>query len=137
MAKVPDPKGNVRYVVVPMNGLITMSIEGALLKVAVPDEERVVKAGQPLVVPARVAIVPTLQDAVTVELIAPAALVGKVTAAPVKAELGKSDQTLTLTAKTPADATGIHTFKVRASAKRDGKYLVLSEAEFEVEFAPR
>lgn len=137
VAKVPDPKGNVRYVVVAMNGLITMSIEGALLKVAVPEEERVVKPGQALVVPVRLAVVPTLQDAVTVELIAPDALAGKVTAAPVKAEPGKSDQTLTLTAKTPADATGVHTFKVRASAKRDGKYVVLSEAEFDVEFAPR
>ncbi len=137
VAKVPDPKGNMRYVVVAMNGQITMSIEGALLKVSVDAAERVVKPGQALVVPVRLAVVPTLQDAVTVELIAPDALAGKVTAAPVKAEAGKSEQTLTLTAKTPADATGVHTFKVRASAKRDGKYVVLSEAEFDVEFAPR
>jgi len=136
-AKIPDPKGNIRYVVAPMNGQITMSIEGALMKVSVDAAERVVKPGQPLVVPVRLAVVPTLTEQVIVELIAPETLAGKVTAPPLKSEAGKSDQTLTLSAKTPADVTGIHTFKVRAFTKRDGKYLVLSEAEFDVEFASR
>ncbi|MBM3979363.1 MAG: hypothetical protein FJ304_03595 [Planctomycetes bacterium] len=133
-AKIPDPKGNVRYVLAAMNGQITMSIEGALLKVSVAEEERVVKAGAPLAIPVKLAVVPTLTDSVTVELIAPDALKGKVTAPAVKAEAGKSDQVLALSAKVAADVTGTHRFTVRASTKRDGKYLVLSEAEFEVEF---
>jgi hypothetical protein len=133
-AKIPDPKGNIRYVVAPMNGQITMSIEGALMKVSVDSAEHVVKAGQPLVVPVKLAIVPTLTEQVTVELIAPEALAGKVAAMPLKSEPGKPEQTLTFNATTPADATGIHTFKVRAFTKRAGKYLVLSEAEFDVEF---
>jgi hypothetical protein len=133
-AKIPDPKGNVRYVLAAMNGQITMSIEGALLKVSVPDEERAAKAGAPLAIPVKLAVVPTLTDAVTVELIAPDALKGKVTAPALKAEAGKSDQALALNATVAPGVTGTHRFTVRASAKRDGKYLVLSEAEFEVEF---
>ena len=136
-AKIPDPKGNVRYVVAAMNGQITMSIEGALLKVSVSEEERVVKPGQPFAVPVKLAVVPTLTDPVTVELIPPEALKGKVTAAPLKAEAGKTEQTLALNLKAPADASGLHRFTVRATAKRDGKYLVLSEAEFEVEFVQK
>ncbi len=133
-AKIPDPKGNVRYVLAAMNGQITMSIEGALLKVSVAEEERVVKAGAPLAVPVKLAVVPTLTDSVTVELIAPEPLKGKVTAPAIKAEPDKSELALTLNAKVAADVVGTHRFTVRASTKRDGKYLVLSEAEFEVEF---
>jgi hypothetical protein len=96
-----------------------------------------VRPGQPLAVPVKLAVVPTLTDAVTVELIPPEALKGKVTAPPLKAAPGKPEQTLTLSAPIPPGATGLHRFTVRASAKRDGKYLVLSEAEFEVEFAQK
>ena len=35
MAKVPDPKGTVCYLLAPMEGQITMSMEGALMKLAV------------------------------------------------------------------------------------------------------
>ena len=48
--KIADPKGNMRTLVAPIDGFVTMTMEGALLKLSHAEEEVIAKPGEPLVV---------------------------------------------------------------------------------------
>ena len=55
LAKVPDPKGKIRYAVNDITGFITMTMEGALLKISADDRELAVRPGKPFDVRLKVA----------------------------------------------------------------------------------
>ena len=54
VVQIPDPKGNVRHVTGNMDGLIVMSIEGALLKLTHEPAERTAALGSQIEIPVRV-----------------------------------------------------------------------------------
>src|ERR1700719_4059870 len=62
VTKVPDPRGNVRHLVTEIHGRITMSIEGALLKVSTSASELTVQPGRDIALPIRIARSPKLAE---------------------------------------------------------------------------
>jgi hypothetical protein len=134
VAKVADPKGKVRYQVNAMAGFITMTMEGALLKVSTDEQDMTVAAGQPFDVHVKVSRLAKLAEPVRLELRLPEELAGQLKAEPVVVAVGKEQAVMRIT---PAmGLRGLHSFTIRGTALQDGKYLAVSEANVSVEFVP-
>lgn len=136
MAKIPDPKGTPRWVLTAMDGQVTMSVEGALLKLSPGPDEVTAVAGEPAVASLKLARSPKLSGAVKVELIVPPELRGLVSAPPLDWPADKSTASLLLSSKADPKLAGVWTLTARATGTRDG-YPVVSECEVEVEFTHR
>ena len=136
MAKIPDPKGTPRWVLTAMDGQVTMSVEGALLKLSPGTDEITATAGEPAVVPMKLARSPKLTGAVKVELVVPPELKDVVSAAPLDWPADKPTATLLLSSKPDPKLAGVWKFAARATSTRDG-FPVASECEVEVEFTQR
>jgi hypothetical protein len=135
MAKIADPKGNPRWVMAAMDGQVTMSVEGALMKLSPGPDEVTAVCGEPAAVTLKLARSPKLSGPVKVELLVPPELTGLVSAAQLDWPADKPTAALTLTSRADAKLVGVWKLTARATATRDG-YPVASEAEFEIEFQP-
>ncbi len=135
LALVPDAKGTPRWVQAAMEGQITMSIEGALLKVTHDAGELAVEAGQPFDLPLRLARSPKFADAVAVELLVPDVLKGLVSAKPLTLPPDKSAARLAVETKADKRLVGTWRLTVRATGKFHG-HAVVSETTVEVEVTP-
>lgn len=133
MAKIPDPKGTPRYVLAAMDGQITMSMEGALMKLSHEAEELTATPGQPLVVPLKLARTPRLNEEVSVELIVPKELKDLVSAKPFIWPGEKPAFPWTLETRPDTRLIGTWHFTARATARRNG-HPVVSESTFEIAF---
>ena len=131
VAKVPDPKGKIRYQVEAMAGFITMTMEGALLKVSAENSELAVKAGQPFDVRLQVARLAKLTEPAKLELRLPDELAGRFKADAVIVAGNKDEAIVRITPT--ADLVGLHTFSIRATAMQEGRYPAISEAAVVVE----
>jgi hypothetical protein len=136
VVKVPDAKGRTRYLVTPMSGRITMSIEGSILKVSAPAELRV-RPGETVEVPVTVLRSPKLAVPVRLELKLPEELAGALKAEPVTVAPGATTAVFKLTCATGAKFDGEATVTIRGTAMQDGKYAVVSEAAVTVECPPK
>jgi hypothetical protein len=134
VVKVPDAKGRERYLVTPMSGRITMSIEGAILKVTAPAGDVRLRPGETATIPVSVLRAPNLREPVTLELVLPAELAGAVAAEPVTVPPTRATAEFQVTCPKGAKVTGGHTFTVRGTALRDGRWRVVSEAAVTAEF---
>src|SRR5262249_27653963 len=132
VAKVADPKGKVRYAVNEITGFITMTMEGALLRVSAEKRDLTVAAGLPFDVPLKVARLEKLNQPARLELRVPEELAGQLKAEPVILAVGKEQAVMRITPG--AALRGLHSFTIRATALQDGKYLVVSEAGVTVNF---
>ncbi|MSQ95268.1 MAG: hypothetical protein EXR98_12025 [Gemmataceae bacterium] len=134
VAKATDPKGKVRWACSPIAGYITMTLEGALLKVSADEQDMTVPAGQPFDVNLKIARLTKLNQPAKLELRLPDELSGQLKAdtmvIPIKQEQAVMRITPTATLR------GLHTFTIRATALQDGKYLAVSEVIVTVEFLP-
>lgn len=137
VAKVPDPKGNIRHLVSLMDGRITMSIEGALLKVTHKAEERTVKAGTSFRVPVKVTRSPDLPLPVTVTLVLPEELEGLVKAEPITLDPAKGEAEVTLTTTASPALLGDQVITLRATAMQPGNLAVVSETAVPVLFVDK
>ena len=128
---VKDPRGRVRQVTGIMDGLVVMSIEGALLKLSHEPAERVVSPGQTIEIPVRVSRSARLQVPAKVELVTDdpinALPDGMVTAAPLvlsaKEVAGVFKVKLAAGSNLPPNVE----LRLRATAMQDGKYPATSE----------
>jgi hypothetical protein len=134
VARVPDPKGKVRHLVGEITGFITMTMEGSLLKIAAPDADLTVLAGQAFDVRLEVARLTKLTEPARLELRVPEGLKGQLEAKPVT--LDAKTKTAVLHITTGALLRGRHTLTIRAMAMQDGKYPVISETTVSVDFLP-
>jgi hypothetical protein len=134
VAKVADAKGKVRYLANEITGFITMTMEGALLKVSAEDHERTVPAGQAFDVRVKVSRLAKLAEPVRLELRLPDELAGKMEAKPVVVAVKTEDAVLRITPA--AGLRGMHTLTIRATAMQEGTYPVLSETSVVVELVP-
>lgn len=132
VARVADPKGKQRYLVNDITGFITMTMEGALLKVSTDDQVRVVPAGQAFDVHVKVARLSKLVEPVRLELRLPDELAGCFKAEPKTIAAGTEDAVFPIAAV--KNVLGMHTLTIRGTALQDGKYPVVSEAAVTVEF---
>jgi hypothetical protein len=134
VAKVADPKGKIRYAVNGITGFITMTVEGALLKISAEEQDLTVPAGQPFDVQLKVARLEKLKQPARLELRVPEELAGQLKAEPMIVAVGKEQAVMRITPV--AALRGLHSFTIRATALQDGKYLAVSEAGVTVEFVP-
>lgn len=133
VAKATDPAGKTRWIAGEITGFITMTVEGALLKVAAEEPERTVPPGASFDVRVKVARLAKLTGPARLELVVPEELVGRLKAEPLTIGVGQESATLRIN---PAAAlNGVHALTIRASALQDGKYPVIAEANIAVEFA--
>jgi hypothetical protein len=132
IGQVADPKGKVRWAAHEINGFITMSMEGALLKVSADEPEMVVAAGRPIDVRLKVSRLIKLAEPVKLELKMPTELTGLVKSEPIVVPVGAETATFRITPTT--EMQGVHTFTIRGTALQDGKYPAISEATVAVEF---
>lgn len=132
VVKVPDAKGKTRYLVTPMSGRITMSIEGAILKVSAPAE-LTIRLGETVAVPVTVLRSAKLAVPVQLELKLPEELAGAFKAEPVTVAPESTIAVFKIThlKDVPLDREAVVT--VRGTALQDGKYAVVSEAAVTVE----
>jgi hypothetical protein len=134
VAKVADAKGKVRYAVNEITGFITMTMEGALLKISAEEQDLTVAAGQPFDVQLKVARLEKLKEPARLELRVPEELVGQLKAEPMIVAVGKEQAVMRITPV--AARRGLYPIRIRATALQDGKYLAVSEANVTVEFIP-
>jgi len=137
VAKVADPRGNVRHLMTLMDGRITMAIEGALLKVTHHPEERTARAGTSFRVPVKIARSPDLPLPVRVTLVLPEELQGLVQAEPLTLAPGQSDGEITLSTTVSPALVGDQTLTLRATALQPGDLAVVSETEVPVLFTEK
>jgi hypothetical protein len=132
VARIVDAKGKIRYQVNDITGFITMTMEGALLKVSAESHDLAVPAGKPFDVRLKVSRLAKLAEPVRLELRLPEELAGKLKAEPLVVPVGKEEAVFRIT---PVVAlNGAHTFTIRATALQNRKYLAVSEALISVEF---
>jgi len=134
VAQVPDPRGNLRWLVSNMEGRITMSVEGALMKVSHEAEELRVRPGGSFDVPLTLSRSPKLPESAEIELVVPEELAGLISAQSVV--LSGDAATGVLRVETVADPRllGEHVLTVRATALQHGYLPAVSECEVIVEF---
>ena len=134
VARVPDPKGKVRYLAAEITGFITMTLEGALLKLSADEPERTVPAGQPFDVGLKVLRQAKLTEPVRLELRLPEELAGQLEASPQTVPVKTEKVVFRITPK--ARLRGLHSLAIRATALQGGKYPAVSETTVTVEFLP-
>lgn len=140
VTRVPDPKGNIRYLMAPIDGRITMAMEGALLKLAHTHEERMVRSGQSFRVPVQLSRAPQVTEPVRLELIVPddwSDMAGLLHAEPVTIPSGKSDGEVTIVTKADPRLLGEVPLVLRATVSQPGGVVIVSETEVPIEFTAK
>lgn len=133
LVRLPDGKGKPRWLAQVAAGQIAMHIEGALLKVVPPPGELQVRPGADLLLPLTLARSPKLTEDVRIELIAPPELSAAIKADPVVVTNAIGQAVLTVRTTASPAMRGIQPLTIRATALKEGKYLVLTETVIEVE----
>jgi hypothetical protein len=133
IAQIPDPKGKIRYVQAAMDGQITMSIEGAMLKLLHPSEELVVPIGAPFELTLKLAQSNKLKEPVNLELIIPDEIKGLVTFSPMVWPTNSDTLKIKVATKPEAKMAGLWVLTARVTTQFE-KHPVVSETGIEVEF---
>ena len=133
MAKMNDPKGTPRYVMTPVEGQITMSIEGALMKLSQGTDEITAVAGKSFDVPLRLARSPKLTAPAQLELVVPEELKEIVIAKHQDWKPENDSLKWTIETRSAPQLIGIWPLIARATMRHNGD-LIVSETTFEVEF---
>lgn len=134
VVKVPDASGKVRYLVTPMSGRITMSIEGSILKVSTAARDVRLRSGDAATIPVSILRSPKLPEAVKLELVVPDELAGVLTAEAVTVPPDRQAADFRVVCAKDVKLEGEYRFTIRGTALRDGKWQVVSEAEVTAEF---
>lgn len=138
VARVMDPRGNLRYLTKPADARITMILEGALLKLSSDAPELTVHPGETFEVPVAVSQSAKLQQEVRIELVGPSEILDVVRAQPIT--LSPTDREGTLKIQTTADArlNGDWPITLRATALQEKRWRVVSQTVVSVRFtSPR
>ncbi|MBI1915827.1 MAG: PPC domain-containing protein [Planctomycetes bacterium] len=128
VAKVRDPRGNVRHLVTDVAGRITMSIEGALLKVSAGTGELTIRSGREITLPVKIASSSRLTGPVKLELVLPEEIQGTLRMEPVVVPAGRSEAILRIRTSDQTRLSGEQSFMIRATAYQPGDLRVVSEA---------
>lgn len=133
IAQIPDPKGKIRYVQAAMDGQVTMSIEGAMLKLLHPSEELVLPTGSTFEITLKLARSNKLKEPINLEIIAPDELKGLVTFNSVVWPANTDTLKVKVTTKSEAKLEGSWILTARVTTQFE-KHPVVSEVGIEVEF---
>jgi hypothetical protein len=136
VTKVADARGNVRHLVNRMDGRITMSMEGALLKISHRAGELRVRRGQAFEIPVDILRSQKLSEPVRVELVVDKELRGLVKADPADIPASTDKCVIRATSIDDARLDGTVELTQRATAYPQPHLPVISESTVQVEFAP-
>jgi hypothetical protein len=136
VAQVKDPRGNVRTSVADVSGQITMTIEGALLKLAPAAGEVIAQAGKPLAIEVKIQRSATLPEPARIELVLADELQGLFTAEPLMIEAGQSTVSQPVEPAAGKRLQGRYELGVRATVMQDGRWPVIAQTSVPVEFVP-
>jgi hypothetical protein len=134
--KIPDPKGNLRTLVAPIGGFVTMTMEGALLKLSHQDEELSVRPGEAFMVRVRIARSARLVGPVRLELRLPDELAGTMKAEPTVVPADQSVAELQIVTTADIRLTDDRVIVLRGTAVQPGSLPVVSETAVGVSFTP-
>jgi hypothetical protein len=129
--KIADPKGVVRTLVAPIDGFVTMTMEGALLKLS-SDPEVAVKPGEPIVVKVKLARSPRLTEPVKLELVMPDEIASAVKFEPVVANNGQAEVEVRIVVLDATRLAGEPVIGIRGTAIQPGNLRVVSETAIKV-----
>jgi hypothetical protein len=129
VAAVPDPHGTPRYLTQPADAQITMIMEGALLKLTSPIRDLNLPIGESATIPVNVARSAKLPATAVVELIVPDELAGLLVAEPLSLSAEREAGELRITTANDARLTGDWNLTLKATARQDEKWPVISETE--------
>lgn len=129
VAAVPDPHGTLRYLTQPADAQITMIMEGALLKLTSPTRDLSLPINGSATIPVNVARSAKLPATAVVELVVPDELAGLLVAEPLSLPPGLETGELRVTSINDARLTGDWNLTLKATARQEGKWPVISETE--------
>lgn len=132
VVQAPDPRGTIRHLVVELEGMVTMSMEGALLKVSNDVRDLTVRAGDSFTVPVTISRSVELTEPVRLELQLVDELAGFVKAEPVDVPASQSETSFRIV--TDPRLVGERVVMIRATVLRAGNLPVVSETRVPVEF---
>lgn len=135
LAKVADPRGNQRWCAAPIEGFVTMTMEGALLKLSHHRRELTPQPGKVLVLRLKLARSPRLSEPVRLELRAPEEMGKLLKADVVVVPPEQSDVDFRIAVADDPRVAGEHVLTVRATAMHQGNLPVISETAAAVTFA--
>ena len=134
VAKVADPKGQVRYLTKAANARITMILEGALLKLSHNAHELTVIPGKSFSVPLQLAQSEKLKEDVRIELTGPKSVRKFLKAESISVD-AKTKQTTLLIRTMPDEVlVGDWNLTIKATAMKDNRWPVVSQTEVPVRF---
>lgn len=133
VVKVKDARGELRYLATPMNGRITMSIEGSILKVDAGIKDAKLAPGGNIEVPISVLRSPKVTGPVTLELLASEDSPGEFAAQPVTVAPGQSNGVVRLSRAKNSSVNEAQVIVIRGTAYQEGKYAVVSETKVTIE----
>jgi len=133
IAQIPDPKGKIRFVQAAMDGQVTMSIEGAMLKLLHPSEELVLQSGASFEITLKLARSNKLKEPVNLELLVPEEIKGLISFSPMVWPTDKDTLKVKVGTKADAKLEGSWMLNARVTTQFE-KHPVVSETDIEVEF---
>jgi hypothetical protein len=133
VAQVADPRGNLRYSVSAVQGQVTMTIEGALLKITCESRELRALAGQSLAVPLKISRSERLTEPALVELVLDDDLRDQFQAQPITLPAGQTAAVFHVDVRPGSQRPGRYTLAIRATVMQDGRWPVISETNAPVE----
>lgn len=125
--KVPDPKGTVRTLLQRMELRVGILPEGSLMKLAHAPAEYQAVIGTDLPIPLSISRVPEFRESLKLELVPSEDQTGLISADPISLSPGDLKTTMAIRLKDDPKLVGEQSFLVRATALKEGKWLVKSE----------
>jgi hypothetical protein len=134
IVQVPDPKGNMRTLAQRMELRIGVLPLGALLKIARTgrEDELSASSGDEVTVPITLFRAADFREDVLVELVATGPPAGAFTAAALTLAGNESTGEMKVRVASDQQLEGEHSLLLRASAKKDGKWPVISETRIPI-----
>jgi hypothetical protein len=128
VAHVPDPMGNVRHLASAMEGNITMSIEGALLKITQQAPDIAVSRGSSFELPVQILRAKNLRAPVRLELVVPPEYENALAAEPITVSVDQNQAQLHVNVLADAQLTGEVRFTVKGTAQDAANLPVVARA---------
>lgn len=134
VCKVPDPKGQIRYIVTQLDGRIGMSLEGSLLRLVNEAGELTVKAGTQIEIPIKLFRSPKLPLPVKLELVLEPEQAGLFQAEVLNVAPEQQNVTFRILSTADKKIVGEQVLKIRGTAYQAPDLPVVSEVEVPVEY---
>jgi hypothetical protein len=133
---IADPKGKVRHLVAPIDGFVTMTMEGALLKLSHQVGELTMRPGDTITARVHLARSPRLVGPVKLELRLPEELSGTMKAEPVVVPANQTEAEFRISTSADPRLTGDQIITIRGVSVQPGDLPVISESTVRMAFSP-